>query len=146
VIAGAARTDEPCERSFTVTLPNSMISIAIARSVIRRITTFESDDAQSSFLVALTEVIGNAMDEHVRMDIAEPITLSVRCDSTDVVSVSDLGAGYDMTDESSAPDDPTHQSGRGLALARAFVPAMGVVSSDVGTTVTLPLVGLGIVR
>jgi len=127
-------------------LPNSLVSIAVARSVVRRVTTFASDDAQSSFLIALTEVVGNAVDEHVRLGSVDPVTMTVSYDDSDTVSVSDCGQGYDAEPASVVPSNPSQESGRGLAIARSMVPEMAIESTGSGTTVTLPLVGLGIVR
>jgi len=133
-------------RRFEVSLPVSNVAVSIARSLIRRITTFVSDDAESSYLVALTEVIGNAVDEHGAAGLDAPILVVVDYEDADVVRVIDQGRGMSEQDRARTPAETTAESGRGLALARAFVPDMTFDTSDTGTTVTLPLAGLGIIR
>jgi len=133
-------------RRFDMALPSSDIAVSIARSLVRRITTFASDDAESSFLIALTEVVGNAVDEHRAAALATPIVNVVDYDEHDVVRVVDQGRGMGANVRSTPPPSAAAESGRGLALARAFVPDMTFDSSDAGTTVTLPLAGLGIIR
>lgn len=134
------------ERSFHVSLPPTDVSVAIARSMIRRIAVFASEDAESSFLVALTEVVGNAVDEHRNTGIADPVSLVVQYGNIDVVRVVDSGRGIDLIDRSTSRSTTSDQSGRGLTLARAFVPGMTFDTTGNGTTVSLPLTGLGIVR
>lgn len=138
-------TDDTC---FGVELPVAEISVAVGRSVVRRVVVFRDDDAQSSFMVALTEILTNAVDEHRRRDVVHPVRLYVTGGAKESVTVLDAGGGFDS---SSAPStvafiaDPP-QRGRGLALARAFVPMMTIESTTSGTVATLPLHGFGIVR
>lgn len=134
---------------LTLRLTPEPVSIAISRSTIRRLVTFRGDDAESSFLVAVTEIVANAIDEHVRLGISAPVELTIRYGPSDVVEVSDSGHGLgEQTEAPQVTDSDGYQleRGRGLALARAFVPDLTVVSGDDGTTATLPLVGFGIVR
>ena len=133
-------------RGFRVALPPDDIAVSIARSMVRRITTFVSDDAESSFLVALTEVIGNAVDEHRDAKIIEAVVMVVSYDEVDVVHVIDSGRGFVADTDHLSPPPVSEQSGRGLTLARAFVPDMSFDTSESGTTVSLPLSGLGIIR
>lgn len=133
-------------RRFEVALPVSDIAVSIGRSLLRRITTFVSDDAESSFLIALTEVIGNAVDEHRARGLDAPVVIVVDYDDVDGVRIVDQGRGMSVDERAGAPAPVSAESGRGLALARAFVPDMTFDSSTSGTTVTLPLAGLGIIR
>lgn len=134
------------QRRFEVALPLSDVSVSIARSLMRRITTFVSDDAQSSFLIALTEVVGNAVDEHRAAGLDAPIVVIVDYGDADVVQIVDRGRGMRADVRPGAPASTSSDSGRGLALARAFVPDMTFDTSAAGTTVTLPLAGLGTIR
>ncbi|MEP6296059.1 MAG: ATP-binding protein [Ilumatobacter sp.] len=122
------------------------VSIAVGRAVLRRVVTFRDPDAESSFLIAFTEIMTNAVDEHVRLASDRPIVVEIEQTPHDLVRVNDSGAG--MSDESlvtSAPDGSVER-GRGLALARAFVDDIAFESSPSGTIVSLPLAGFGIIR
>lgn len=135
--------------TIAVEVPADLASIAVARSVVRRVVTFRDDDATSSFLVALTEILGNAIDEHERIGSTDPVTLEVVSGNVDVVRVIDQGTGIDL--DVLADHDPTvgpeaSERGRGLTIARAFIADLAFESSESGTTVTLPLTRFGIVR
>jgi len=134
------------ERGFQVSLPATDIAVSIARSMVRRITTFASDDAESSFMVALTEVVGNAVDEHRTIGVTAPVIMVVTYEGPEVIRIIDAGRGIRSDVETAPPSDASDESGRGLALARAFVPDMDFSVTGSGTTVTLPLAGLGIIR
>lgn len=135
---------------FRLRMPPSLVSIAISRSAVRRVATFRDSDTESSFLVALTEIVANAVDEHTRLGDDRPIVLEVRFGVDEVVRVTDAGEGF--SDRLDPPADPAvvagkpEERGRGLALARALVPAIEFETSGTGTTVTLPFAGFGIVR
>lgn len=139
-------TPQPPDKGFAVALPAALDSIATARSIVRRVTSFTDDDAESSFLVALTEIVANAIDEHQRLCTEAAVVLTLSLDGDPVVSISDQGAGIANDGSVAAAPEATSESGRGLALARAFVPALVIESSAEGTTVSLPLGGLGVMR
>ena len=130
-------------------LPARAVSIAVGRSVIRRVVTFRDADAESSFLVAFTEILANAVDEHRRLDLGDPVRVEIVQEPVECVRVMDAGAGIALT--ASAPvtavdDGEVSERGRGLALARAFVADLELESTEDGTIATLPLHGLGIIR
>lgn len=134
-------------------LPASDVSIAVGRSVIRRIVTFRDDDATSSFLIAFTEIMANALDEHRRLSSNAPIIVEIEQAPDEIVRVSDSGSGMPTSSEpsTSRPGEAStsgakFERGRGLAIARAFVDGLEFQSSSAGTQVTLPLVGYGIIR
>ena len=143
----AADTDAPTAGIVRLDLPARPVSIAVGRSTIRRIVTFRDEDAESSFLVAFTEIVSNAIDEHRRIGSDATIRVEIRSGAEESVVVSDAGEGIDerAADRSEAPT-PTTERGRGLALANAFVPDLDLDPSSSGTTATLPLAGFGIVR
>lgn len=141
-------TDHVEHRGATVRLELSplTVSIAVARSVVRRIVTFRDDEAESSFLVALTEIMANAVDEHQRIGSSTPIVVEVD-ERSEVVRIADAGAGIRPGDvEVSVVPDAAIERGRGLSIARAFVFDLSIDSTPSGTTVALPLNGFGIVR
>lgn len=131
---------------FTVGLAPEPSSIAIARSIVRRLTVFVSDDAASSYLTALTEVLANAIDEHQAAEVDADIVMTVVFGERDWVSVADRGRGLDHSTRPNPPGPPRPDSDRGLILARAFVERLALESTAQGTTATLPLSGHGIVR
>lgn len=140
--------EQPAVSGFTLHLPPEPMSIAVARSAVRRVTTFVDGDAASAFLVALTEIISNAIDEHVRLELEDGFTVEMIIGAVDLVVVTDRGGGIDvealMRDAGTQP--VSDESGRGLSIARAFVPNLAFESGPDGTIATLPLEGFGIVR
>ncbi len=139
-------------RSVHIEVPPNPASIAIARSAVRRVVAFRNDDACSSFLISLTEILSNAIDEHVRIDSELPVLVAIESGERDTVSVRDAGHGFDPTAHTAQSpgaerlESEVRERGRGIALARAFVPALVLRSGPDGTEATLPLDGLGIVR
>lgn len=130
---------DPC---VEVMLPPSEIAVSISRSIVRRLVVF--DDGESAYLVALTEIVSNAIDEHARSGIDSPISMAVRLAADAGVVVTNCARGADESGDS-LPHGET-AAGRGLVLARAFVPGLDVESSSNGWTVTLPLAGFGTFR
>lgn len=131
-------------------LPPAALSIAAGRSVIRRIVTFRNSDLESSFLIAFTEILANAVEEHHRLGLDDAIVVEIVQGDREWVCVADSGGGL-MIDEhaevlESVAANGMSERGRGLALAHAFVSEIAFVSSDYGTAATIPLDGFGIVR
>ena len=134
-------------------LPPAPVAIAIGRSVVRRIVTFRNSDAESSFLVAFTEILANAIDEHERSGLSSTISVEITRTPIEAVRVKDSGSGIDTANLDQGPTatneaDSTSVSerGRGLALAHAFIDDIDFETSSTGTVVTMPLRGLGIMR
>lgn len=139
-------------RSVRIEVPPEPGSIAVARSAVRRVVAFRDDDSCSSFLIALTEILSNAIDEHQRIGTGSSVAVAIESGQRDVIVVSDEGGGFDPSPYTALavpavePEVEIRERGRGIALAQAFVPLMVVASGPAGTQVTLPLDGLGIVR
>ena len=139
-------------RSIRVEVPPVPASIAIVRSTVCRAVVFRDDDSCSSFLIALTEILSNAIDEHSRIGLVSAVVVTIDSGQRDVVLVTDSGGGFDPSPHTALaaptvlPDAEIGERGRGIALAQAFVPLMAVRSGPAGTQVTLPLDGLGIIR
>lgn len=140
--------DARAPRSVAIEVPPAPVSIAIVRAMVRRTVAFRDDDAASTFLVALTEILGNAIDEHDRIGSFAPVVVTIESAERDVVHVRDAGAGLAASAGVEAADgaDACDERGRGILLARAFVPMMELLSGPGGTRATLPLDGLGVVR
>ena len=134
------------ESWFTVGLAPELTSISVARSIVRRMIVFVSDDAASSYLVALTEVLSNAIDEHHGAGVVDDVVMTVVFGDVDRISITDRGRGVDPTGRSDPEMDTHPESGRGLTLARAFVAGLVLESTTHGTRATLPLAGMGIVK
>ncbi|WP_420451904.1 ATP-binding protein [Ilumatobacter sp.] len=131
---------------FCLELPPLAVAATVARSAIRRVFTFDDPDRESSFLVALTEIVTNAIDEHRVHAPDRAVVVEVGLGRFPEVRVIDEGRGLDLTDTDDVAGEgpaPTDQTGRGLALARAFVPSLSFVTSPNGTTAILPLDGFG---
>lgn len=136
--------DEP--EGFAIELPPTDIAMSVARSAVRRVIEFDGQDAESSFLVALTEIVANAIDEHRRSAPDDRVVVDVRLTSDAVVTVRDRGVGLkaELASGSSVVATlPENESGRGLSLARSFVPDLEFVVDDTGTSAILPLSGFG---
>jgi len=143
--------DTPVDGGFRLELPPALVSLSISRSAVRRVVAFRDSDAESSFLVALTEIVANAVDEHTRLGIDRAVVLEMRFGSDELLRVIDVGEGFSADRRSVRSDAPEPavdpaERGRGLALARALVPGIAIETSDTGTVVTLPFAGFGIVR
>ncbi len=126
-----------------VELPPQLVAIAVGRAIVRRLVEFGSNDLQSSYLVAFTEVVANAIDEHQRRGITDAITVSARYGERPAIEVADCGGGVPPT---RAEPEAFAERGRGLALARAFVERLDLTVDERGTTATLPLDEFGALR
>lgn len=115
-------------------------SLPLVRSVVKSVVTFPGVDAQSGFLVAVSEVFTNAVHAHQRARTDREIEIEILVGDPTVVRVRDHGSGFpfDGSGDRRAPD-PTIESGRGLLIARAFVPDLSIDTGSDGTTVTLPV-------
>ena len=131
-------------RRFELELPPSDVAATVARSALRRVLDFIDDDRESSFLVALTEIVTNAVDEHRRSAPGESLIVEVVLDGDPVVRVIDHGSGLDELRRratAATPPAPDDRAGRGLVLAQSFVPALSFEVTSGGTTAVLPLSG-----
>lgn len=140
-----AAGDHTERSSVRIDLPVETFSVAIARSVVRRSFQFLTPEAESSFLIALTEVVVNAIDEHRRLSLDDPVTVMLQLGDEPSVIVTDRGSGFDLkrtlaTAERHTPG-PESEAGRGLTIARAFVPRLSFETDQTGTTATLPTGG-----
>ncbi|MEM9041326.1 MAG: ATP-binding protein [Actinomycetota bacterium] len=120
-------------------VPSSSESLSLVRSVVRRVVDFDTFDEQSGFLVAVGEVFTNAVAAQRRAPVREPIRVVVSLGVDRCIRIEDQGNGFPgVGDEPTAPPEPVAM-GRGLLIARAFVPDLTIVSSTAGTSVTLPI-------
>lgn len=149
-----AVTSDAKTPGFRLLLPPDSTSIAVARSVIRRTVRFRNDDSESRFLTGFTDLLINAIEEHQRRGIDEPIVVAAEFGQASLVSITDVGGGYTASDADGLFGNPARvvhtdrmpERGRGVAIATLLVPGLTIDSSDSGTTVTLPLEGSGVLR
>ncbi len=142
----ATRTDDPAQ-GFRVRLAPTAPSVAIARSAIRRVVRFRTEDDESRYLTAFTEIVVNAIEAHERMPTDDAVEVNVDLGSAPCVSVWNLATdgphGF-MTAEADHTGDMTGERGRGLLMATALVPGIVFEESDTSVSVTLPLGGFGV--
>lgn len=108
------------------------------RTVRREVIPFVAHDVDecAQFLVAVSEIVTNAIAEHRRLGVVAPIGVTIDPHVTRRVSVRDHGDGFDLP-ESQVDRESPH--GRGLTIAMAFVPGIAFERRHGSTTVHLPL-------
>lgn len=85
------------------------------------LSVLEPIDVDALFLVAVSELITNAIEEHRKLQIPDPVSISVDPESV-TVYVADRGRGFDP---SARPDrDNLGVRGRGLLIAEAVAPGL----------------------
>ena len=131
----------PPERGFSLHLPPSATSIAVARSVVRRTVGFRDDDAAGRFLTALGEIVVNAIAEHQLRDDPSEVTVTAELAGSAHVTVvnaidPDATRGLPF-----ATTGDAERLGDGLSVAFALVPALSVRLELTRIRVTLPLRG-----
>lgn len=131
--------------TFVVRLPADDRASWFARAVLRRVV-IAPDEQLTSLLLAVSEIVANAIDEHRRHHVEQPVELHVCSGATPRATVVDHGRGL----LPSGPDDlgdarPTDgwapESGRGLVIAHGLVPGIEIEADDTGSRVSVPLCG-----
>lgn len=115
-----------------LTVPADLAHAPLIRSCVRDALTFASDHHESSFLVALTEVVVNAVAA-AEEDTASPIVIELFGLPDAHVVVSNV-VGHVAPDRS-GPDE----LGAGLSIAAAFVADLCVDTDRRGTRVRIGL-------
>ena len=122
--------------TFTFEMPPEALEVAAARASVRDHLLAAGVDVDTMYLVAFTEVVMNAADEHRRRGVDRPVVITVEADDH-VVEVADRGFGYDPADRAARGD--VDDGGFGLDLAEAGAPGLRWATNDHGgTTFTLP--------
>ena len=141
---GAAPTaDGSCAAS--VRFAPTHHALGDARAIVRALVEFGDEHGERSFMTAMTEILVNSIEEHVRIGIAEAIVVSIELLPEPSVVVADRGRGFDREVERSRSGEPGDVRGRGLAIAAALVPRTSTTSDERGTTTRMP-VGPGRLR
>lgn len=116
-------------------LPPDTTRIGEARRFVAR--TLEPLEVDELFLVAVTEVITNAIEEHRRIGCEAPVTIDIDVDAG-TVRIADVGRGY-ASAAVPTPHDLLADRGRGLMIAQAITPTMTwEPNQPTGTVFTLP--------
>ena len=106
-----------------------------ARELVRPHLLGNDEDADTMYLIAVTEVFTNAVESHRRAEVDEPIEIVVDIDGGHV-TISDRGDGYDPADRSRRRH--AADGGRGLDIAESAVPTLAWRSNNPGTSFILP--------
>lgn len=126
------------EPGIRLTFPPDLRHAALVRACIRDAASFRSDDAESSYLVAVTEIVVNAIEASAGSSRSSapgglPVVVELWSGSDARVEVHDrVGSSEYGTVK------PDHL-GAGLTIAEAFVSGLTVDTTPRGTTVRLPL-------
>jgi|GEM_PF-2482770 len=123
---------EHTQRSISLALRTSYDELPLLRHVIRQTLPPLSQDQQSRYLGAVTEIAVNAIDASKR---AETIRVTLVLAPRPSVTISDFGSGFDPAHPPASDSDSL---GQGLTIAAASVPGIIIDSSPSGTSVTLP--------
>ena len=92
------------------------------------------EDRAKDLVLALDELVANAR-EHGE----PPITVSAWYDCRLVLTVSDVGSGFDGRRIPHSLPSKDHHRGRGLWIIRQLVDHMTITSSETGTTVRVEM-------
>lgn len=128
--------DEPV--GIRLTVPAELVHASLARACVRDAVSFRSDDHESSFLVALTEVMVNAIEatQGVPADgNRQPVVVELFGPPDARVVVSD-SVGHATQNAGK-----TDHLGAGLSIAEAFVADLDIDTDAGGTRVRLGLGG-----
>ena len=91
-------------------------------------------------MVAISEIVQNAVDIHTSAGVDRPIDIECFADPPRI-RITDHGPGFDTAAARANVPAPSAQSGRGLLLASVFVPDLTIHSGSEGTAVDIPLRG-----
>jgi hypothetical protein len=84
------------------------------------------------FMVAVSELVTNAVEEHRRIGATSPITIAVDPGAS-TVRITDRGRGFAPAD--SRPSEPLAARGRGLHIARTLAPGLTWEPGPAGGTI-----------
>ncbi len=99
-----------------------------------------SEDEQIDLMVAVMEVLNNAIDHGNGEDASRQVHLKIDIQPTSVtVWVWDEGQGFDpgTIPDPRAPENLMNDSGRGLLMMRAFMDEVDFIPSQTGTLVKM---------
>ncbi len=119
-----------------LTVPSLLEHATLVRACLRDALAFRTDDDESSFLLAVTEIVINAIEASAHgADVADrpDVVVELWGGPDPRVEVSDRagGMGRDV-------DKPDHL-GAGMSIAAAFVSDLRVETDDDGTRVRIGL-------
>ena len=127
-------------QQFRLTLAPTNRASPLARDEARRLFDFDDDDTAARLLTALSEVVQNAVDAHIGVPTEQHIELTFSANPPRS-RVVDFAGGFDWETVRNSTPAPDSMTGRGLLLARAFVPDLTITTCTNGTTVELPFAG-----
>lgn len=129
--------------TFSRTLDSTLQSIDIAETVAASFARLAgtSTKARAGLVLAVREIVANAVIHGNRFDVSRKVLLEVRRSETQLaIVVSDEGEGFDpnRVADPLSPEGLLRSSGRGLLLARWLMDELHVEAGDVnGTRITL---------
>ena len=129
-----------CRRPVRLTFPAELAHAALVRSCLRDVIDFAGEDDESRFLLAVTEVVVNAIeaagvvDDHGTGQTAL-IEMTVTGQPPDAIEVRDAGGGLHRR------LGKLGHLGVGLTIAEALVPAVDITVEGEQTCVRLGLEG-----
>lgn len=128
-----ARREEKSRHGAVLTGDPAEIA-PLRRAVTHMAQVYGFEDRARDLVLALDELVANAR-EHGR----PPITVTSWYDGRLVLTVSDVGDGFDPRNVPDRPPSRVHHRGRGLWIVRQLVDHMTVRSSEAGTTIRVEM-------
>jgi len=99
-----------------------------------------SDDDKDSLAIAVTEIVGNAINHGNKRDITKKVSVDFEYQNdTIVVTISDEGKGFNVLEIENplAPENLLKESGRGIFIVRALMDNVEFITTSNGSSVRL---------
>ena len=99
-----------------------------------------SDDDKDSLAIAVTEIVGNAINHGNKRDITKKVTVDFEYQNdTIVVTITDEGKGFNVLEIENplAPENLMKESGRGIFIVRTLMDNVEFSTTPNGSSVRL---------
>lgn len=123
------------ERLVHLRVPAAFEHAAAVRAIVRSVVDFGDEDEEARYLIAVTEIFTNAVRANHRHAEPPPIDIGVVGDPRrdgSALTIADRCGGWDPALLGRVDRES------GLAIARAFVPALSHTPIDGGCSIALP--------
>lgn len=129
----AAHPDESGRYGAVLTGDPSEIT-PLRNAITHMASVYGFEDRAKDLVLALDELVANAREHG-----SAPITVSAWYDGRLVLTVSDVGNGFDARQIPHRPPSKVHHRGRGLWIIRQLVDHMAISSTTAGTTIRVEM-------
>jgi len=94
---GSASQSPEAHTTITFESPPTALGVSTARNTVLHHLGEVGVDVDAMYLVALSEILTNAVDEHQRRHVDLPVVVTIDAER-ELVRIEDRGAGYDPAD------------------------------------------------